>query len=71
MITVNNIEQQPTLSLPTHQRPLKAGGIVETPAHDQKRSLLIQLIGDGLNLLIQCQHLLYQLWQSKKKKSKL
>lgn len=53
-------------TISTHQRPLKAGGIVETSTHDQKRPLLVQLIGDCLDLLIQRQHLLNQLWSSRK-----
>lgn len=49
----------------THQRPLEAGGIVEPPTHDQKRLLLIELVGDGLNLVIQGQNFLYQLCKRK------
>lgn len=39
---------------------------METSTHDQKRPLLVQLIGDCLDLLIQRQHLLNQLWSSRK-----
>ncbi len=37
----------------TNQCPLQAGGVVETSSHDQERSLLIEFICNGLDLLIQ------------------
>lgn len=50
----------------THQRPLKAGGIVETSTHNQERPLLVELVGDGLDLLVQRQHLVNQVWWGRK-----
>lgn len=50
------------VQLQSHQRPLQAGGVVVASAHDQDTFLLVELGGQLLDLLIQTQHLLYQIY---------
>lgn len=53
----------------SHQRPLQAGGVVVASAHDEHALLLVELGGQLLDLLIQTQHLLYQVYTEKASKS--
>lgn len=53
----------------SHQRSLQAGGVVEASAHDEHALLLVQLGGQLLDLLIQTQNLLYQIYTEQVRKS--